>query len=318
MVLCRCRVEAAREVAVVFPMQLDIFNDSRDVMLRNDLLQALQQHDAAMAHAAWLALQREYVNDALLASAQVLLDALQAHTLQALTPIPLANHAALKAARLALLESVVPVAHRQFGQAAATLWLQPFWQKLLASAASLPFDAACEEDHVAPMRLFLQDWQGAADAVACIESWRRIPAPLAWMGQAKLHLLGLCATWPLLAELAWLSPKRLEGLIQTAHDPVLQRLKDQFDDSFEPTGERADAAQDLAWFPAWVLTHQPAEVAHLSQAQAGQHSAPEQAMRLLVTLLGLERQGRHHDIVAQRKNLRDLNGWLYACYMQTR
>ena len=27
-------------------MQLDIFNDSRDVMLRNDLLDAFQPHDA--------------------------------------------------------------------------------------------------------------------------------------------------------------------------------------------------------------------------------------------------------------------------------
>jgi hypothetical protein len=28
-------------------MQLDIFNDSRDVMLRNDVLSALQRYDAA-------------------------------------------------------------------------------------------------------------------------------------------------------------------------------------------------------------------------------------------------------------------------------
>ena len=30
-------------------MQLDIFNDSRDVMLRNEVLQALQQQDASQA-----------------------------------------------------------------------------------------------------------------------------------------------------------------------------------------------------------------------------------------------------------------------------
>jgi hypothetical protein len=33
-------------------MQLDIFNDSRDVMLRNDVLSALQQYDAAGARRA--------------------------------------------------------------------------------------------------------------------------------------------------------------------------------------------------------------------------------------------------------------------------
>ena len=126
------------------------------------------------------------------------------------------------------------------------------------------------------------------------------------------------ACTPLLAELAWLSPKRLEVLIQTAHDPVLRHLKDQFDASFEPAGDSADAMQDLAWFPAWVLTRQAQFVGELVPAQPGQHSAPEQATRLLVNLLSLERQGRHHDIVAQRKHLRELNGWLYACYMQTR
>ncbi|MHB8947462.1 MAG: hypothetical protein ACYC4S_00175 [Rhodoferax sp.] len=49
-----------------------------------------------------------------------------------------------------------------------------------------------------------------------------------------------------------------------------------------------------------------------------QHSAPEHALRLLVNLLGLERQGRQHDIVNHRKSLRDLNDWLYGEYMKTR
>jgi hypothetical protein len=94
--------------------------------------------------------------------------------------------------------------------------------------------------------------------------------------------------------------------------------KAQADASFEPSVDQVEAAQDTAWFPAWVLTLQPQNVAHLSLAQPGQHGAPEQAMRLLVNLLGLERQSRHHDIVNCRKNLRDLNGWLYGVYMQAR
>ena len=48
-----------------------------------------------------------------------------------------------------------------------------------------------------------------------------------------------------------------------------------------------------------------------------QHSAPEQAMRLLVNLLGLERQGRRHDIL-RRKNWRDLHPGLYSVYLKTR
>lgn len=299
-------------------MQLDIFNDSSDVMLRNDLLQALQQHDVPKAQVAWLAMQRDCAGDGILASAQMLLDALQTHARQVSAPALLTRHDCLKQERLALLETVAPATQRLLGQAAADHCLRPLWQHLVARAASLPFDANQEADHAVPILLHLQDWQGALDAVTRIESWRHIPAPLAWMAQAKLHLRGLHAAWPLLAELAWLAPRRLDALIQTAGEPMLQRLKDRFDASFEPSGLGTEADQDITWFPAWVLTLQPHCLPDLALAQPGQHSAPEQAMRLLVNLLGLERQGRHHDIVAHRKSLRDLNGWLYAQHMKSR
>ena len=59
-----------------------------------------------------------------------------------------------------------------------------------------------------PRALWLRagDFAAAADAVARIESWRRIPAPLAWMAEARYRLDGLDAHWGLLAELAWLAP----------------------------------------------------------------------------------------------------------------
>lgn len=296
-------------------MQLDIFNDSRDVMLRNDVVQALAQHDVSRAQSAWLALERDYPEDDFLARAQLLLDALQARNQQ---DTAFAGHADLQSARRALLTVIEPAAQRLMGRAGAALWLRPFWGKLIERAAHVSFDAEFEFEHVAPMRLHLEDWQGALDAASGIESWRRRPAPLAWMVQAKLRLHGLRASWALLAELVWLAPKRLDALIQSSPEPTLQRLKDQFDARFEPQKEGADAALDLAWFPAWVLTEQPQYLGDLAQAQPAQHSAPEQALRLLVNLLGLERQGRHRDIVNYRKSLRDLNGWLYGDYMKTR
>jgi hypothetical protein len=44
-------------------MQLDLFNDRRDVMLRNDVLSALQRYDAAGARGALQALANEYPDD---------------------------------------------------------------------------------------------------------------------------------------------------------------------------------------------------------------------------------------------------------------
>ncbi|VTU46219.1 hypothetical protein SRS16P2_00554 (plasmid) [Variovorax sp. SRS16] len=77
------------------------------------------------------------------------------------------------------------------------------------------------------------NWEAAAQAVATIESWRRKPAPLAWMAEARLHLLGLRATWPLLAELGWLSPALLEDIVQRSPDPLLPKLMRSFEANFD-------------------------------------------------------------------------------------
>ena len=77
----------------------------------------------------------------------------------------------------------------------------------------------------------------AADAVARIASWRRIPAPLAWMCEARWLLDGLDTCWGLLAELAWLAPARFDALLQRRADPLLQRLRRQFDQGFEGSGD---------------------------------------------------------------------------------
>lgn len=301
------------------PRQLDIFNDSRDVMLRNGVLQALIAQQPELAQSAWRTLHHEYPDDASLAALQTLIDALAAFNANTETPAPrFTAHVQLQQMQQTLQARVLPAAQQQMGQAAAQRWLRPFWQVLITRATDLPFVPQCEAQHAAPMLLQVQDWAGAADAVTRIASWRRIPAPLAWMAQAKLNAVGLNGSWPLLTELAWLAPKRLDAVIQSAQNARLQRLKDQFDADFEPSAEAVDASLDLAWFPAWVLTQRPQDVAHLSPAQPGQHSAAEQAFRLLVNLLGLERQGRHHDLVAARRQLRDLNGWLYGVYMRTR
>ncbi len=303
-------------------MQLDIFEHSRDVMLRNDVLQALEQHAAAQASTRWEALAHDYPQDPALAALRLLIDAVEAR-FDTRGQLPtLADHGALAQAQLVLRERLTQAARSLMAVKPAQAWLRTFWQDLIARSAHLPYRADAQTQHVAPMLLLIGDWQGAAEAVAQIASWRRIPVPLAWMAQARLNLLGLQASWPLLAELAWLSPQRLEALVQTSPDPILKRLKNQFDAEFEASGEVTDVASgpgdDLAWFPAWVLTERPQLASHLAQAQSAMHSAPEQAMRLLVNLLGLEHQGRHQDIVSHRKTLRDLHGGLYAAYMKTR
>ena len=84
--------------------------------------------------------------------------------------------------------------------------------------------------------------------------------------------------------------------------------------SFEGDGNVAD----LAWFPAWVLTEKAGLARWLGETQPSRDSAPERAMRLLLELIGLERQGRHHEVVERRKALRGMHPSLYGAYMKTR
>ena len=293
--------------------QLDIFAHSRDVMLRNDVLHALDRRDAADSRTAWLALAGEFPSDPDLPPLGVLARALE-HSCD--TPLP--DHDALARERTRLVDDVAAAAHRALGLAAAERWLRPMWHALALRCAGLPFQTARPDDHAAALWLRGAHWAQAALAVQGIESWRRIPAPLAWMLEARCRLGQLDACWALLAELAWLAPGRLDALLRRSIDPLLTRLHTAFDRSFDGRADEPGDASDLPWFPAWLLTHTPALAPRLALAQPSQHSDAERGMRLLLDLLSLERQGRHHDLVQRRRALRDLHAPLYAAYMATR
>ena len=311
------------------PEQLDIFAHSRDVMLRNDVLHALERRDAAAAGAAWRVLADAYPADPDLAPLDLL-----ARTLAQPCDAPLPDHDALVHERHRLTHDLASAAQRALGTAGAEPWLRPMWQALARRCAALPFQTSRPDDHATALWLRGAHWAQAAQAVQGIESWRRIPAPLAWMVEARCRLGELDACWALVAELAWLAPGRLAALLRRPIDPLLARLHAKFERSWDggingsvdgSINGSVDCsinglgdAGDLPWFPAWVLTHTPALAPHLALAQPSQHTDAERGMRLLLDLLSLERQGRHNDLVQRRRALRDLHAPLYATYMATR
>ena len=298
------------------PQQLDIFDHSRDVMLRNDLAEALLQRNAAAAAAAVCELAAEYPHDDGLHDAKLLIEALGATG----DPSPFHSAKPLLTASEHLEQRLTPAARRLLGDSPgrAPAWLATQWGRLAERARMLPFSPEHDAIHAAALCLRANQWQAAAQAVQTIESWRRIPAPLAWMAQARWHLLGLDAAWPLLAELAWLAPPRLEPLARTLPDPLLHKLMQGFDANFEPADDGPAAADAYTWFPAWALIEQPALAGPLSLTQPSRQTAPERALQLILTLLRLERQGRHPELIAQRRQLQGLHQGLFATYMKTR
>ena len=259
-------------------MQFDIFEHSRDVMLRNDVVHALERRDGAAAHVAWETLAREYPADESLRALLALIMAIEGHGQPTFR-----DHDALHHALLALQDNILPAALRIFGDKAANTWLGPLWRELAQRAASLAFRADHGEAHAAPSWLRAGDWKAAAEAAERIESWRRIPAPLAWMAQARLQMYGLQATWGMLAKLAWLSPRRLDELVRRAKRPVVAAVDPQVRGEFrgrrrsERSGLVSGLATDRASRPgrriglgAAVTAQRPGK----SHARAGRTARP--------------------------------------------
>jgi len=291
--------------------QLDLFEHSQDTMLRNDAIDALLGRDARVALTAQQALSGVVPHHPDLNTLDTLIGALRAGA-----GLPFADPAAAARARERLDCEVVPAAITLLGRSAAAGWLVPLWRGLAERASALPFNAAHPEDHASPLWLRAGDARRAAEAAARVESWRRIPVTLAWMIRARHLAEGLDALWPLLAELAWLAAPRFELTVRALADPLLHRLLRRFDERFDP-GPSGDT-NALAWFPAWLLIEQPALLPRLREAHTGQDGEPERCFRLLAELLGLERQGRHRDLIEGRKRLRDQQPALYAAYMASR
>ncbi len=290
--------------------QLDIFADSRDVALRNDLVQALLDADVSGALRAAAALQAAFPGDAVLAPATRLIEHLQvaqgpgaAQRLQA---------AAVADARSRLDGPLTAAARAVLGDESAP-WLAGRWRALAQQAAGIAWHPAHADAHAAGLYLRAQAWTLAADAVAGTASWRRIPQPLLWMAEARWRGAGADAAWPLLAEALWLAPARAADLVQALADPTLSRLAARFEECFEPA-----KGADWAWLPAFALVERPLLAGPLATAEPPADEAPAEAFKTVAALLRLERQGRHHEIVAQRARLKALSGPLMKAYMATR
>jgi hypothetical protein len=225
----------------------------------------------------------------------------------------LASHEQAARARRALDTEIAPGAAEVFEANRAQAWLAPLWLALARAARDLPYDPRFADSHAAALLLRGGDATAAAESIAAIPSWRRIPAPLAWMAEARFAAGGLESAWGLMAELAWIEAPRFGALARRLASPQLDRLLQDFDAGFLPEDEG-----ELAWFPAWALVVEPGLALSFRDAQPGEHAGPERAARLVASLLALERQGRHAEIVARRKQLRELQPRLFARYMATR
>jgi hypothetical protein len=290
--------------------QLDIFDDSRDLALRNDIAQALLGGDVQAAQRSADALQAEFGSDPVLAPAAVLIEHLRWQ--QSVAPSGSADVAEVLAMSGRLDGSIAAAATAVLGPQDASAWLAAQWCWLAGRAGKIAWHPSHADAHAAALYLRGQAWPQAAEAAARIESLRRIPLPLLWMTHARWRSDGADAAWPLLAEALWLAPARAAALLPQLADAWLDKATRRFEELFEPE------ADGWAWLPAWALVDQPLLAGPLSAATPPPDSAPGDAFKLVMALLRLEREGRHREIVEHRSRLKALSATLFAVYMGTR
>lgn len=289
-------------------MQLDLFLDSHEVVLANEVVAALLARDAGAARTACAALAQEGPDHPALAALQVLCRALGGWS----TPQPRASAIAQRARELQ--QDVVPAASAVLGASAAQ-FLHPFYRELAEAARAVAYDPRFPGAYRAHLCLQYGDFDAAEAEALGIANWVQNADALHWISLARHRRDGLDAARATVFQLAWRAPARLAALLNELDDRLLQREWNAFEAAcaWDGVGERELAG----WFPAWYLIEHPGAAEQFRELPLPD-IPPASAVRLLLRLLALEKQADVRALSAQRARLRELNPELFALYMTRR
>jgi hypothetical protein len=288
--------------------QLDLFLDSRAVMLANDAVGALAARDAAQAGVALERLQNEAPDHPALPALRT-----SVRGLAEWRP-PRADPQAILAAVRWLDDELAPAARQVLGDAAPA-FVAEFFREMAQDARGVAYEPAHAQAHRAALCLRCGEWAEAEEAAAAIPGATRRADPLQWLTVARYRRDGLAAARPTLFALAWHAPLRLAAVRAELADDLLEREWQAFERACE--WESVAEAELPAWFPAWFLVEHPVAGKELGDI-AFPDSPPASAARLLVALFALERRGDQRRLAGERERLRRLNPELFALYMAHR
>ena len=295
--------------------QLDLFLDSREVTLANDVVAAFRTGDCGRVQDSLAALRAEAPARADLAAFGVLLAFLERDRES--------DCASLDSDRLEQLVGVfdtdVAPASRALGGEAQG-FLNRTCRKLAAAAARQPFDRARPQTHAAALYLRAQahaeaEAAAAAAASSFADGWRD-PVILRWRALARYRVGGLqAARWQILS-LAWFAADSFPELLRELAAPQLESDWRRFQAETE--------VPDATWFPAWCLLTQP----ELAAALAGEISPPLRqaaagirgllAFVVLTGILAIEPGGYSRALIEERARLQAIDAGFFAAYMRSR
>jgi hypothetical protein len=291
--------------------QLDLFLDSREVTLANDVVAAFRNGDCGRAQDALATLRAEAPERADLPAFDVLLAFLERDRDTDCATLDGDRREQL----VGEIDTAVAPASRALGGEAQG-FLNRIWRKLAAAAAHKPFDRARPQTHAAALYLRGHAHAEAAAAASNIADGWRDPVILRWRALARYRVGGLqAARWQVFS-LAWFAADGFPGLLRELSAPQLEGDWRCFQSEVE--------MPDATWFPAWCLLAHPEFGAALAgetspllrQAAAGIPGLL--AFLVLAGILAIEPGGYSRALIEERARLQAIDAGFFAAYMRSR
>lgn len=294
--------------------QLDLFLDSYEVSLANEVVAALCAHDSERTAQSIARLRSEAPErpdlpafeslEAFLALFRQLAAEVDS---SALTPEAIEVVLEILDSRIIPCASVLGSAARDF--------LKFFWRQL-ARVATQPFDPGRPHLHAADLFLHAEAYEAVEEAAKGIVGHSTDRAVLRWRAIARYRLASLKGARLQIFALAWYAAAAFPELLAELGDARLDKDWQAF---------QADADElDASWFPAWYLLRHPEAgseitdwIAHRIQ-EGGDRIPSVQACLLLARILDLEKNGHSRALVEQRARLRAIDAGFFAIYMRSR
>jgi hypothetical protein len=291
-----------------FTTQLDLFLDSRSVVLTNEAIAALAARDAERAASSIGELRNLGPEDPNLPTLDTLASALK----QWCKPAP--DRAAIARSASWLDDAIAPAASRVLGGAAAA-FMGAFFRDLAEVARGLAYEPTRPAAYRASLCLRCGEWAEAEEAALAIPRPQQCPDALHWVCIARYRSFGLTLARSALFALAWHEPQRLARLLGELGDESVEQDWQTFECASD--WGSVEETQLPAWFPAWYLLQHPGMGTELHDV-VFPDTQPAQAARLVLHLIELERQGNWRKLTVQREQLRQMNPDLFALYMGQR
>lgn len=292
--------------------QLDLFHDSRELLIETDLRDALAQRRLAEAREQIEALTDQNPRHRQLRGYRKLLQVAEE-----------AEHDGGRnsvASWLEILDGIEPLTRELLGHQARD-FLSTLWDEFAQRLAGAAFNPAAPRLHASHAWGRAERWDAVRDAVEQEADWRGHPSLLALHAEAvwrRRDPAGARRDW---AWMCWEHPEQAERLLASAAlpDHQLQRLWQRFEDldfnTGSGSGSRPAAEQtevlNTEDFPAWLLLYDPSAAAAVPP-QAAPDDDRGAAYRLLHRMLGGD------DDITARRALDDLHPQLLRLFLYSR